>query len=91
MPFLVPLLGFLMVSRFPYIHITHAIFQRRQPFRFLVFLLFAIALAISLPHFALPIVVILYVISGTATWVRHRLQGRAKPAAAEDDDDEDII
>lgn len=93
MPFLVPLIGFLMVSRFPYIHITHAIFQRRQPFRFLVFLLFAIALAIWVPHYALPVVVILYVLSGPATWVRHRFQGRgrAAAAAAEDDDDEDIL
>jgi CDP-diacylglycerol---serine O-phosphatidyltransferase len=93
MPFLVPLLGFLMVSRFPYIHITHAIFQDRRPFRFLVLLLFGVTLAIWIPHFALPIVVILYVLSGPATWVRNRVRPRrvAVAEAEADDDDEDIL
>jgi CDP-diacylglycerol---serine O-phosphatidyltransferase len=93
MPFLVPLIGFLMVSRFPYIHITHALFQDRRPFRFLVLLVFGAALAIWVPEFALPIVVILYVLSGPLTWVRHRVQRRttAKAGPATDDDDEDIL
>jgi CDP-diacylglycerol---serine O-phosphatidyltransferase len=95
MPVLVPLLGFLMVSRFPYIHLTHAVFQRRRPFRFLVFLLFATALAIWIPHYALAVVVILYVLSGPATWLRKRVRVRAVPAAAAaaaaDEDDEDIL
>ena len=69
-------IGFLMVSRFPYIHITHALFQDRRPFRFLVLLIFGAALAIWVPEFALPIVVILYVLSGPSTWVRHRVQRR---------------
>jgi CDP-diacylglycerol--serine O-phosphatidyltransferase len=94
MPWIVPMIGFLMVSRIPYIHLTHALFQDRRPFRFLVVLIFVGALAIWLPHFALPIVVILYVLSGPVTWVRHRaLRRRAAPAAgpALDDDDEDIL
>ena len=93
MPWLVPLIGFLMVSRFPYIHLTHALFQDRRPFRFLVLLVFGAALAIWRPEFALPIVVILYVISGPLTWVRHRVQRKttAKAGPATDDDDEDIL
>jgi CDP-diacylglycerol---serine O-phosphatidyltransferase len=94
MPFLVPLIGFLMVSRIPYIHITHALFEDRRPFRFLVLLLFAGAVAIWKPEFALPIVVILYVASGPITWVRNRMRRRSAPAgppAPDEDDDEDIL
>jgi CDP-diacylglycerol--serine O-phosphatidyltransferase len=96
MPWVVPFIGFLMVSRFPYIHITHALFQDRRPFRFLVLLIFGAALAIWVPEFALPIVVILYVISGPLTWARHRLQRGHVPAAGPpvtdgEDVDEDIL
>jgi CDP-diacylglycerol--serine O-phosphatidyltransferase len=92
MPVLVPLIGFLMVSRIPYIHLTHALFQDRRPFRFLVILIFAGALAVWKPEFVLPIVVILYVLSGPLTWIRQRtLRRRAAPAGPvlEDDDDDD--
>jgi CDP-diacylglycerol--serine O-phosphatidyltransferase len=85
MPFLVPLIGFLMVSRFPYIHLTHALFQDRRPFRFLVALIFVGALAIWKPEFVIPIIVILYVISGPVTWLRQR--GRRARGAEDDDDD----
>jgi CDP-diacylglycerol--serine O-phosphatidyltransferase len=92
MPWLVPIIGFLMVSRIPYIHLTHALFQDRRPFRFLVLLIFVGALAIWVPEYALPIVVILYVISGPVTWLRHRAVRRAQPVGLPiDDDDEDII
>jgi CDP-diacylglycerol--serine O-phosphatidyltransferase len=93
MPFLVPLMGFLMVSRFPYIHLTHALFQDRRPFRFLVLLIFVGALAIWNPEFAIPIVVILYVLSGPFAWIRQRAMRRRAPAgpAVEEDDDEDIL
>lgn len=97
MPVLVPLIGFLMVSRFPYIHLTHALFQDRRPFRFLVLLIFVGVLAIVVPHWAIPIVMILYVLSGPVTWLRNRTFRRTKPATADgvkvedDDDDEDIL
>lgn len=83
MPFLVPTIGFLMVSRFPYIHITHALFQDRRPFRFLVALIFVGALSIWKPEFVIPIIVILYVLSGPVAWVRQRARG----GGAGDDDD----
>jgi CDP-diacylglycerol--serine O-phosphatidyltransferase len=91
MPWVVPVIGFLMVSRIPYIHLTHALFQDRRPFRFLVLLIFVGALAIWLPEFALPIVVILYVLSGPVTWVRQRALRRATPAGHGPDDDDDLL
>jgi CDP-diacylglycerol--serine O-phosphatidyltransferase len=97
MAWLTPILGFLMVSRFPYIHVTHALFEGRRPFRFLVLLIFAIGLAIWHIDYAVPIVVILYVLSGPASWLRHRglrrrtVTGGPPPAEDDDDDDEDIL
>jgi CDP-diacylglycerol--serine O-phosphatidyltransferase len=94
MLWLVPVLGFLMVSRFPYIHITHALFEDRRPFRFLVLLIFGVGLAIWHLEFAIPIVVILYVLSGPVSWLRHRVLRRRSPAEGpppDDDDDEDIL
>jgi len=96
MAVLVPLLGFLMVSRFPYVHVTHAIFEDRRPFRFLVLLIFGIGLAIWHVDYAVPIVVILYVLSGPVAWLRHRvIRRRAAPAGGpippDEDEDEDIL
>jgi CDP-diacylglycerol--serine O-phosphatidyltransferase len=95
MMWLVPVLGFLMVSRFPYIHVTHALFEDRRPFRFLVLLIFGIGLAVWHIDYAVPIVVILYVISGPVSWLRHRFLRRKTagelPAAEDEDDDEDIL
>lgn len=101
MPVLVPLIGFLMVSRMPYVHLTNALFRERKPFRFLVALIFGGAFIMWNPEIVIPVAVTGYVLTGPLGWVRGRMKRRhqsqpgvttpATPAPASGEDDEEDI
>ncbi len=103
MPVLVPLIGFLMVSRFPYVHVTNTLFRGRKPFRFLVALIFVGAFVLWNPEIMVPLGVAAYVLTGPLSWLRQRVRRRhtqpaadgvpapdARPAAG-DDEEEDLL
>lgn len=96
MPFLVPAIGFLMTSRFRYVHATNALFGGRKTFGFLVLLVFIGALVFSRADILLPCVMVLYVASGPIGWLKSKWR-RPSPglessrrASPEDADDEVI-
>ena len=92
MPFLVPAIGFLMVSRFKYAHATNALFGERKTFGFLVLVLFAGALVMWRADILIPLVMIAYVASGPLAWVRAKLRrAPAAPAAAAPAEDDDEV
>lgn len=96
MPFLVPAVGFLMTSRFRYVHATNALFGERKTFGFVVLLVFVGALVMTRADIVLPCVMVAYVASGPIGWLRSKVRKPApgaaegKPVVPADDDDEVI-
>ena len=93
MPVLVPVFGFLMVSRIPYVHVANRLFSERRKFRFLVGGVFVAALVLWQPEWAIPVGMAAYILSGPITWLKRRMNRPAKPAplAADAEDEEDIL
>ncbi len=82
LPALVPALGLLMVSSFPYVHFLTWIFRGKKPFTSLVGLVFAILIAVQEPTLALAAGFVGYAATGpvAAAWRRLRARRASVPA-----------
>ena len=78
LPFLMPVLAFLMVSRLPYVHAASWLL-RRKTFPNLVLLLFLLAVIVLNPEVMVPGVCFGFVAWGPLVWLVRRFQGREDP------------
>jgi CDP-diacylglycerol---serine O-phosphatidyltransferase len=96
MPVLVPLFGFLMVSRIPYVHLANRMYSERKKFRFLVGAVFVVATVLWKPEVMVPVAMAAYLASGPITWLRRRSQkpkGATPPTVdpTDEDGEEDLL
>lgn len=91
MPVLVPMFGFLMVSRIPYVHLANRLFSERRRFRFLVAAVFVTAAVLWRPEIAVPAGMAIYLASGPITWLRRRAARPKGVPAAADEEEEDLL
>ncbi|MCI0340829.1 MAG: CDP-alcohol phosphatidyltransferase family protein [Planctomycetales bacterium] len=82
LPALVPALGLLMVSSFPYLHLLTWVFRGKKPFTSLVGLVFAILIAVQEPTLALAAGFVSYAATGPLTAAWRWLRARRAPASA---------
>ena len=82
LPWATLLLGMLMVSRVPFVHVTNRFLKGRKPIQYLVTALLVLVLSLTF-HFevVLACLVLLYALSGPAVWLLRRFR-RPAPAAA---------
>ena len=87
LPFLVVLLGLLMVSRVTYMHFVNHALRERRPFAFLVQLLVIAAVAVVEPELAVALLFFGYILSGPLMRLREAVTGRR--LAPEEDEEEE--
>ena len=75
MPYVIPIVAFLMVSRLPYVHGASWLF-RRKTFPALVALVFAAFVVVLQPEALIPVICLGYMVSGPVLWLIRRLRGR---------------
>jgi CDP-diacylglycerol--serine O-phosphatidyltransferase len=82
LPFAVPLLGILMISRIRYPHVMNRFFRGKKPMKYLVFVALAIILAIVLRSWeaVLTGLLALYILWGPAGFLFRLVTGRAARA-----------
>lgn len=85
LPWAMPVLGFLMVSRFPYAHIGSWLF-RRKSFRHLVGLLFVSGFLVTMHRVMVPILCLAFAVSGPGLWLFRRIKRRGPAPSPEDDE-----
>jgi len=87
LPFVVPLLGILMISRIPYPHVMNRYFRGSKPMKYLVFFAFlgVVAMVLESVEAVVAALLILYALSGIIALAVRLLSGRAK------EDDLDIF
>ena len=84
LPVLGILLGLLMVSRFEYVHMVNRYLRGRRSFAGMVKLFFLVALGVTYPEIALPVLVVGYALSGPAVAVYQRLRGTGDDSREEE-------
>jgi len=75
-PWVAIILGLLMVSRLPYMHILNRYLRGKKPFWVLVALAFALLAFLLWPHWVLAIILCGYALSGPVAWLINRIRGR---------------
>jgi len=82
MPPFIMLLGLLMVSRLPYLHLINAVLRGRRPFWQVVtlFIAFLVGLVVQF-QLTIALAACLYALSGPAAWVMLQARRAAAPAA----------
>jgi len=83
LPWLMPVLAFLMVSRIPYLHMG-TFLARRRAFSFLVLTIFLLTFGILLLDWTLPAVCGLYMLSGPLVWLFRRGKQPRNPMREEE-------
>lgn len=78
LPYLMPVLAFLMVSRVPYVHAASWVLKRKT-FPALVLLLFLVGVVVLQPEIMVPALCVGFVSWGPLVWIWRRLQGREGP------------
>jgi CDP-diacylglycerol--serine O-phosphatidyltransferase len=78
MPYVMPLLAFLMVSRVPYVHAASWLL-RRKSFPALVALLFLIGIVVIAHQVMIPVLAIGFMAWGPVVWFWRRVRGRQEP------------
>ncbi len=68
-PWVMIILGLLMVSRLPYTHVTNKFLRGKKPFWFLVLFVFAVIIFLLKPKVVLAIAFMIYVLSGPTYWI----------------------
>jgi len=83
LPVVMALLGMLMVSRVPYLHVGERLAAQRRPMREMAFALIVIAALVFFYQYAFVVGFNLYVVLGIASWFVRRFRGgRARGKAA---------
>ncbi len=93
LPAVVPVMGLLMVSRFPYPHLVNSVLRRGHSFPFLASLVVLVVVAAIEWQFALLVLTLVYVATGPAIGV-YRLVTRGTmdpPARGPGDDEADAV
>jgi phosphatidylserine synthase len=75
MPYVIPVVAFLMVSRLPYVHAASWLFHRKS-FPALVALIFSAFVIVLWPETFVPLLCLGYMVSGPSVWLARRLRGR---------------
>jgi CDP-diacylglycerol--serine O-phosphatidyltransferase len=90
LPFIAVLLGFLMVSRFQYVHMLNS-FSRIHPFARLLEIILATLFIAIFREITLFLIFVIYVLSGPVLYARQRLFRKPVPAGAPDEANEETI
>jgi CDP-diacylglycerol--serine O-phosphatidyltransferase len=75
LPFLCPLLGYLMVSRLPFIHVGTRFLRGRRDFRYLFVVVAVLVMLVRFPAQGAAVAFQLYLLSGIVLAIRRRLRG----------------
>lgn len=78
LPFMMPVLAFLMVSRVPYVHAASWMLKRKS-FPMLVLVLFLTGVMVLEPEFTVPALCVGFMAWGPIVWIVRRFQGRDEP------------
>ena len=80
LPYVVPLLGILMISRIPYPHVMNRYFRGSKPMKYLVFTAFLAVVAVILEsaEAVVAALLVLYALSGIVSLIVRLVSGRAK-------------
>ncbi|NRA94821.1 MAG: phosphatidylcholine/phosphatidylserine synthase [Planctomycetes bacterium] len=78
LPYLMPVLAFLMVSRLPYVHAASWVLKRKT-FPSLVLLLFLVGIVVLQPEVMVPVLCLGFMAWGPLLWVLRCFQGRDDP------------
>ncbi|MAB88601.1 MAG: hypothetical protein CMJ90_03985 [Planctomycetes bacterium] len=78
LPYFMPVLAFLMVSRFPYVHAASWVLKRKT-FPTLVLLLFLVGVVVLQPEIMVPALCVGFMAWGPLVWVWRRFHGREEP------------
>jgi phosphatidylserine synthase len=84
-----PLLGLLMISRFPYPHVLNRYSTEPRSPLAIVFLVLGVFLAIEVPEGLLAGVFLAYALSGPLVWLARVATGRPRWAVEEDEDEDE--
>lgn len=87
LPFLLPILGLLMVSRVRYVHFTNYVISERRSFAVLIQVILVILIAIVEPELALAIFFIGFATSGMFLWVRDVALGKSQNQNVADEEE----
>ena len=82
LPYLVPVLGFLMVSRIRYVHVG-TLLARRWNFQLVVLLVFVVALAVLFHQISLPVICVGFALSGPVLMLFRRREGEDREETAD--------
>jgi CDP-diacylglycerol--serine O-phosphatidyltransferase len=78
MPYIMPLLAFLMVSRVPYVHAASWLLHRKS-FPSVIALLFLIGIAVIFHDVMIPVLAIAFMLWGPVVWAWRRMRGKQEP------------
>ncbi len=75
-PWIAIVLGLMMVSRLPYVHVVNKLLRGKKPFWSLVAVIFSVMIFMLKPKLVLAVVLCAYALSGPAVWVFRKLRDK---------------
>ena len=82
-PFVAVALAVLMISNIRYVHVLNRLLRAREPLDYLVKLILVVVFVVLTKPFSLPVVMLVYVLSGIVGWVKHQFFSRVPSASVE--------
>jgi len=90
LPLLCPVLGYLMVSRMPFIHVGTRFLRGRRDFAYLFLVVVVLVAVIRFPAQGTALAFMAYTVSGIALSIRRRLRGEPTEESSPENPTEDI-
>jgi CDP-diacylglycerol--serine O-phosphatidyltransferase len=89
-PILCPVLGYLMVSRLPFVHVGTRFLRGRRDFAYLFLVVVVLVMLIRFPAQGTAAAFVIYMVSGIALAIRRKLKGQPTEESTAEHQTEDI-